>query len=367
MALTSQQKKPSPDRYDLNINNRVLPKSHMHLAFVFLLLLLVSCSRENKPAPPANPPATVATNAAAQPTPPAADAAIQFPRDEGAHYDQPIEWWYLNSQLTDTNGKKYAFFFCAFRGGRHLVSLFDKQTDKVIAKDYLQGMNATENGLNIDSPSLKWRHPGEPFTHSFKFDHEGLTVELTLKANKKPFFPGSNGAITMGEKGKSRYYALTDLAVTGTIAVGSDKVTVTGKGWFDHQWGIWDWVNDFHQWKWYSVKLDNGVDLMLFNFYKDKKLIRSEGGYMDADGNQFHNLACELVTRKYYTDRHGKWQKEVDIEVTSLPGTKITLVSEKDEQFIEAQILWEGSMTASGTFKGKPVSGTAYGELNRPD
>jgi predicted secreted hydrolase len=143
---------------------------------------------------------------------------------------------------------------------------------------------------------------------------------------------------------------------------------VSGQAWVDHQWGKWDWVKDFTQWKWYSIKLDNGVDLMLFNIYKNKKLLQSHCGYIDADNKQYHKLPCELVTRQYFTDANlGKWQKEVDLVLSNPPNTKLTLVSDKDDQFIERFVLWEGTMKVSGTFNGKPVKGTAYQELNRPD
>jgi hypothetical protein len=107
---------------------------------------------------------------------------------------------------------------------------------------------------------------------------------------------------------------------------------------------------------------------MLFNFYQGDALIRSYCGYMDADKHQHHKLTCRLVTRQYYTDPAGaKWQKVVDLEVPSLSGTRLTLTSERDLQFIEPSVLWEGSLKVTGTFKGAPVTGTAYGELNRPD
>jgi predicted secreted hydrolase len=189
-----------------------------------------------------------------------------------------------------------------------------------------------------------------------------------LQANKKPFFPGGDGFIAMGEKGKSYYYALTDMTLNGTVKMGTNQVRVTGKAWMDHQWGQWDWINDFSQWKWYSIKLDNGTDLMLFNLYKNKKLINSHCGYIDKANQQFHQLPCNLVTRQYFTDeRGGKWQKEVDLEFSSVPNTKLTLISERDEQFIEPFVLWEGSMKVNGPFKGVAVKGTAFGELNRPD
>jgi predicted secreted hydrolase len=334
---------------------------------LLLVLLFAACSNEKQTnSQNTNHPGETASVKPGQ----SSHQPIQFPRDEGVHRDAPIEWWYLNSQFSDAAGKKYSFFFCKFSTGRHLVSLYDKSADKIWVKDYYESVNAAENKLDLSSITGKWKQAKAPFNYDFLYDFEGVTLELALKATKKPFLPEGDGFISMGENGSSYYYAITDLTLAGTLKTGTNQppIQIDGKAWVDHQWGSWDWVKDFSQWKWYSVKLDNGVDLMLFNIYKDKKLINSYCGYIDAENKQYHKLPCELVTREYYTDAsRGKWQKKVDLEISSLPNTKLTLTSENDLQFIQPLVLWEGSMKVAGTFKGEPVKGTAYGELNRPD
>ncbi len=328
---------------------------------VFFLLFAAACSEQKKPEPVENKTNVVA--AAPTKNPP-----LQFPKDEGVHPESPFEWWYLNSQFSDAAGKKYAFFFCTFSTGRHLVSFFDKSADTCGTKDYYESVDASTEKLDFKSITSKWKQTAEPFTYNFHYDFQALTLDLILKSNKKPFQPGGDGFVAMGEKGTSRYYALTDLTLAGTVTMGTNKIEVSGHAWMDHQWGKWDWANDFSQWKWFSVQLDNGTDLMLFNLYKNKKLLNSHCGYIDAKSQQFHNLPCELVTQKYYTDETGgKWQKEIVLNFPSLPNTKLTLISEKDLQFAEQKVLWEGSMKVDGVFKGTAVKGSAFGELNRPD
>jgi predicted secreted hydrolase len=334
------------------------------LMIISALLLATSCSKE-KDAPTTSQ-NTISTNATA----PAKTARIQFPKDEGVHRDQPIEWWYLNSQFTDPAGKEYAFFLCKFSTGRHLVSLFDKAGNSMWVRDYYESVEAAEGRLDLSSITGKWKQTETPFHYSFAYYYEGMTLDFTLKANKKPFLPGGDGFIAMGEKGTSLYYALTDLTLSGTLKAGTNAlpVTINGKAWIDHQWGTWDWVKDFSKWKWYSVKLDNGVDLMLFNIYKGGTLINSHCGYIDKDNNQTHKIHCDLTTAQYFTDpRGGKWQREVVLEMPELSNTKLTLTSESDGQFIEPFVLWEGVVKVQGTFKGEPVKGTAYQELNRAD
>ena len=335
-------------------------------SLLILLFFITSCSEQAK-APSTSqgsntsPPSAIAT---------ATNRPFQFPRDEGVHPNQPIEWWYLNSQFSDATGKQYAFVLCKFSTGRHLVSLFDKTANATWVKDYYEAVNGRTDRLDLSSITGTWKQSGAPFNYDVDFHFEGVTFNVALKAKKKPFFPGGDGLIEMGEKGTSYYYAVTDLGLIGTMKAGTNAVQtqISGTAWVDHQWGNWDWVNDFSQWKWYSVKLDNGVDLMLFNIYKNKKLIQSHCGYIEANNQQFHKLRCGFATQKYYTDvSGGKWQQQVDLELPDLPNTKLTLISESDQQFIQPMVLWEGSMKAKGLFKGAAVHGTAYGELNRPD
>ncbi len=332
-------------------------KPFPNLVFLATMLFAVSCSEQKK----AEAPISVGQEKNVV-------RPIEFPKDEGAHPEQPIEWWYLNSQFSDTAGKDYSFFFAKFRTGRHLTGFYDKSADIFIPKDYYESVNAAEGKLDATSITGDWKQVGAPFHYTFKYSYDGVAIEASLKANKKPFLPNGNGFISMGVKGTSYYYALTDMTLKGTLKRGEETVEIHGTAWMDHQWGSWSWVTDFSKWKWYSVKLDNGVDLMLFNIYKDGTLVNSHCGYMDAQGNQFHKLQCELETLSYYTDSiGGKWQKDVVLTIPSLPDTKLKLSSEREGQFIEPLVFWEGSMKAEGTFKGTPVQGMAFGELNRAD
>ena len=329
-------------------------------------LLIVLCNACSKQEPPVDEPVKKSGNAANAAAKSEA-RPIEFPRDEGVHRESPIEWWYLNAQFSDTKGGQYAFAYCKFSTGRHLVAFFNKTADTAGAKDYYEEVTASDSKLDLSSITGKWKETG-PFASSFFYNFEGLKLDLALKARKKPFLPGGNGFIAMGEQGTSHYYALTDMSLTGTVTMGTNEVKVTGKAWMDHQWGKWDWVQDFSQWKWFGVKLENGVDLMLFNLYRDKQLVGSHCGYMDAAGNQFHKIGSELITREYFHDTNGgKWQKVVELRLPSLTNTVLTLTSEHDGQFVEPNVLWEGSMKVTGTFNNQAVKGTAFGELNRPD
>ena len=55
------------------------------VALVSTSILYIGCSSQGEEAQPYGPP------------------QVHFPEDEGAHSEAGVEWWYLNSLLTDSN------------------------------------------------------------------------------------------------------------------------------------------------------------------------------------------------------------------------------------------------------------------------
>lgn len=334
------------------------------------VLLPVSCGKNSSPAENSTTPEPAAKAEPSVPTAtqpaPLKRRPLSFPRDEAAHYEQPFEWWRFNVQFTDEKGQIHEFFFCALTTGRHFLLLNDKSRNVVQTKDYYESLQASQDILSVQSPSLNWKQDGAVFQHRFNYSYEGITADFRLSAKRKPFLLNSDGFIQMGGSGAAFYYSISDMEVTGMLDTGSGPAKVTGSGWYNHQWGQWDWVEDFSHWKWFAVKLDNGVDLMLFNLYKDKRLIHSYCGYIEANGTQVHQLNADLVTTDYFEDENGgKWARHVQIHLPSLPNTTLTLAFNGELAFVEPQVLCEGTMTVTGTFNGQPVKGTAFGELNR--
>jgi len=69
-----------------------------------------------------------------------------------------------------------------------------------------------------------------------------------------------------GRKIDSRYYALTNLKVSGTLEINENEFDVKGIGWMDRQWGNWDY-SGIGGWNWFSL-----FHVRIFLFRKTSKM-----------------------------------------------------------------------------------------------
>src|SRR6185369_3028960 len=96
---------------------------------------------------------------------------------------------------------------------------------------------------------------GDPFPSGF-----GLTLALT--ASKPPALHDRDGWIDFGPAGGSYYYSRTAMHASGTVTLDGAESQVTGRAWFDHQWGDFISVGG-GGWDWFALNLDGGTDLTL--------------------------------------------------------------------------------------------------------
>ena len=69
----------------------------------------------------------------------------------------------------------------------------------------------------------------------------------------------------MGDGRSSYYYSFTNLATAGMLTVNTTEYTIaSGRTWMDHQWGNYTVLG--MKWDWFSLRLDDGSSLMLFQF-----------------------------------------------------------------------------------------------------
>src|SRR6185369_13906447 len=83
------------------------------------------------------------------------------------------------------------------------------------------------------------------------------------------------------------------------VKVGGEAFEVTGLSWMDHEFGTSFLEEDETGWDWFSIQLDDGRDLMLFQIRRRDGSIdpRSSGSLIDADGRvsriDFGDLALQ--------------------------------------------------------------------------
>src|SRR3990172_10985779 len=69
------------------------------------------------------------------------------------------------------------------------------------------------------------------------------------------------GHIRFGLLGNSWYYSFTRLNIEGTLEVDGKKESVKGVGWFDRQWGTWEWCG-MGGWQWFALQLNDDIEIL---------------------------------------------------------------------------------------------------------
>src|SRR5262249_40995083 len=91
---------------------------------------------------------------------------------------------------------------------------------------------------------------------------EGIRFELHLRPAKPPVIHGENGISqkAAGPGKASHYVSIPRLAIEGTL----NGSAVAGEAWMDHEWFTHQLESSQAGWDWFSIQLDNGTELMLF-------------------------------------------------------------------------------------------------------
>ena len=392
------------------------PARRRPLGAVLVAVLVVAGCTAGEPilaAPPASvpviPPPTARPEAVADPLP------VVLPRDDGPH-DRLTEWWYYTGHLTGTaaNGtaRKLGFEYVIFRAERgsfpttwasHLA-ITDETGERFLYNQRLQvgddvdrsprdpdgvptGFDLSLTGLDpsdaatFDRPTWTMRGAdGDDVLGATLSKPEadaagsagGLALAFTLKAMKPPALHDHDGWIDFGPAGGSYYYSRTAMDASGTVTLDGMALRVTGRAWFDHQWGDFISVGG-GGWDWFAVNLDGGTDLTL-------SLVRdADGSYpliygtvVDPDGRNQH-LGRDDFTVKV-TDRWTSPTTGADypaawtIAIRGLDDLEIELrptvaAQELDTRATTGVVYWEGSQVVTGTLGGMPIGGQAYVEL----
>ncbi|MDZ3952351.1 lipocalin family protein [Bacillus thuringiensis] len=349
---------------------------------------------------------------------------ITLPQDTGPHAFSNVEWWYYFAFVKGDQGNEYSIMAAFFRVGEleffkghyFISSLCDlhQQTQKdqsVIDSKLVANMVTIYLPLYLlfrPTDIATWKLYGKLFLHQLPFPH--LWMEHTpIQTNPTQLIFG-NTSLTfkndtthqfhvhiqdkqkewdldftpikpislIGQDGKPDelyYYSFTNNEVKGTIKNGENLETVTGKGWFDHQWGRSSKFAQRIGWNWFGIQLDDNRELLI-----------SENRSMEtgATSSQMANFIQQDGTlsfsRNVYIHPISFW-KSPQTNITypvewniSIPDFAIELTVKALFQEQEILILgplraiWEGACivngieTSSNTIKNN-ISGKGFAEL----
>jgi len=310
---------------------------------------------------------------------------VEFPRDELKH-DNVIEWWYFNGVLKDSRGRKYAYMDCFFKADVSKVkipllkSLFGKivyfshsLVSDIKSKKFYSAVDhvslVSKDSFTKPLLFVEYATPKdyvEVIEEPKKFDYHLKTenLDLVLSSVKKPLLEEGKGYVHLKSTG-SYYYSLTNLETKGVIKIKGKEIKVKGKSWMDHQWAN-TVFNPKIKWTWFSIQLDNKVEVVCFEFDDGKnKTYLATISY--ADNKQKSVRDVELIPLKSsWTSpvTKTKYQLGWQIKIPSLKlDVKVEPLLKKQEMIFGKINYWEGGLKVKGTLKGRKVSGQGFLEL----
>lgn len=307
---------------------------------------------------------------------------IKLPEDHAAHPDYRSEWWYLTGNLKDEQGREYGMQWTLFRQGIEqelrtsnpwlIPQLWLAQfaiTD-LDRSSHQQDERASRQGPGLAGASggqywlREWRLASQGaalFPATLKVQSKIGELNLTVSAAKPLVLQGKAGYSEKSPGNASFYYSYPRLTLRGTLIRDGETRTVTGQGWFDHEWSssvLAEWQSG---WDWFSLQLADGRELMLFR-------LRTKAGRRANPENQPENRygilieqdgssrvlapdAIRLTPGKTWRGPKGQaypveWQ-------LSAGDLNLTIRARQPNQAMTGRFdYWEGAVSVSGDAKG---------------
>jgi len=296
---------------------------------------------------------------------------LAFPRDEGAHHDYRVEWWYVTGWLQDESGAPLGFQVTFFRvrpgiGESNPSSFAPRQIlfgHAALAEPAHGRLRHAERSARAGF-DLAWARAGRTDVRlddwSLRQDGdryaaivvgEGFSMRLALDRIEPPLLQGERGFSRKGPDPAqaSYYYSLPQLDVDGEVVVEGRTRKVSGVAWFDHEWSSDVMDEQARGWDWIGVNLDDGGALMAFRMRDASGSQHWAAATLRAPDGSERSFAPEDVSwtalRKWRSPRTGAeypvaWRLRVgdrEFEIEPLMDD-----AELDSRSSTGTIYWEG-------------------------
>jgi len=314
-----------------------------------------------------------------------------FPRDHFEHPDFRTEWWYYTGNLRSSDGKRFGFELVFFRQGQRSGQIENRSAWR-IDDAYLAHLALTdidgkrfypEERLNRAGPGVagasfekrrvwngNWSSQWSADRQTLEATSEEFRFHIQLEPSKPLVIHGSNGLSQKAEgAGRASYYiSFTRLTVAGDLELHGSRHAVSGTAWMDHEWFTNQLDASQVGWDWFSVQLNDGCELMLFQLRTRMGTIDpySSGTYVDARG-----VAHHLTTREFSLEPGRAWVSEKTkarypvswrIRVPSLDLSLQCDAMLDSQELTGGNNYWEGAVRYSGS-----ASGVGYLEMTGYD
>ena len=215
--------------------------------------------------------------------------------------------------------------------------------------------------------------------HQIQVGDGDLFLSLKIIPTGPPLIHGVDGITRKGTGlgQASHYYSMTRMDTRGHLIIKGKKFQVTGLSWMDHEFGSNQLQETQIGWDWFSLQLDNGMDLMIYQLRQEDGRVdpNSSGTLSGPDSRKIHLSLSEIklrVLNRWKSTRSGalypaSWevylpQHDLRLELVPLMADQ-ELMTPKSTRIT----YWEGIVKVKGSYKGRMVEGNGYVEMTGYD
>ena len=312
------------------------------------------------------------------------DPVVRLPLDEVPH-SGGAEWWYYTGRLVTEDGHGYGveasvfhislapFFVIADGWAAHFAVLDEATGAFVYEQTQRLGIppfgGLRPGGFDLKTSLMQITGSDGQDRIQAAMEDGPYALDLTLEDERGPIVHEGNGYVPYGRNGRSFYYSRPRMRASGTLRVDGRSHDVSGTMWFDRQWG-WSLITPGVRWDWFSLRLDDGTDVMLFAFRNTPEPV-AFGWHIPDVGEPVWLSADDFVitpTAWWTSPRLAAtypvaWNIHVIPQDLTLAVTAAADDQELDVRASTFNTYWEGLCNLTGTHAGRPVTGLAYVEL----
>lgn len=316
-----------------------------------------------------------------------------FPRDHASHDEYAIEWWYYTGNVETKQGRRFGYQLTFFRVGvvrepdnhsrwavRNLYmthfAISDIEQKKFRSFERINRAGIGWAGADLSKYHVwneDWEAQLDGKDHLLTASEEDYQLNLRLAPAKPEAIHGENGISQKGASAgnASHYYSLTRLETSGRLVVGGESFEVSGVSWMDHEFGTSFLEEEEIGWDWFSIQLDDGRDLMIFQIRRRDGSIdpRSSGTLIDGSGR-----ATRIGFGEFELSSSDVWRSPESGAayptkwIIKLPGMRLLVTAAMDDQELRTTestgvVYWEGSVNVEGEAEGEKVRGRGYLEM----
>ena len=313
-----------------------------------------------------------------------ASPTVRLPLDASPHCYGGVEWWYYSGLLTTDAGREFGVETVVFHVPQFPLGLptaywfAHYAVIDVQAGQFRYGQSMTTGpspsagtpgtGFDLSTALIQMRGGDGEDVVSAAFSDGDYALNLVLHDTYGPVLHGGDGYVPYGADGRSFYYSRPRMDVQGVLRVGELTMNVSGQLWFDRQWGL-DLTNPGQRWNWFSIRMDDGTDIMLMDFPGHDGLV-AFGTVVPPSGPAYSLAADEFrVTplTRWISSITGVeygvgWDVALPRQRMVLNLTAVLSDTEFDARATTQNVYWEGLCAVAGWVNDQPIGGTAYVE-----